>query len=87
MDYHFIAIILTALGVLASFWGITWKMSQYSDKKISKVYNRFDEYKDQFESKYVSKDVHQIVYENLQRKLDEVATDIKTLLRKNGFKE
>ena len=64
-------------------------MANDCKKSISRVYQRFDEYKDHLEEmsfkNFVTKEVHDIKYDQLKSSLDEIKSDVKTLVRKaNG---
>ena len=65
--------------------GAVWNMSETCKRSISRIYTRFDEYKQHLESTHVSKEVHDIKYQQLEKTLDEIRLDVKTLVRKaNG---
>ena len=54
-------------------------------KSIGRVYQRFDEYKEHLEKTHVSREVHDIKYEQLKGDLKEIKADVKSLLKKaNG---
>ena len=69
------------LGLLATFWGITWKMEQDMGKKLGKVYNRFDEFKKNIEATHVRKEVCEVVHRQLGADMSEVKADVKELLK------
>jgi len=78
-----------AIATVLSVWGIVWKMTQDVKKEghdgRSTLYRRFDEYKEHLERTHVSKEVHNIQYTQIEKKMDEIAADVKTLVRKaNG---
>jgi hypothetical protein len=52
-------------------------------KSISRVYERFDEYKAHMESTHVSKEFFALVHKQLVEDIIEIKGDVKTLLR-NG---
>ena len=81
MDFKFLAPLLTGLGLLATFWGITWKMGTDTDSKIGRIYKRFDEYKDHIESTHTRREVCNIVHEQVATDLKELKQDIKALLK------
>ena len=71
----------TAVVIIAA----VWNMAEGCKKSISRVYTRFDEYKQHLEQTHVSKEVHDIKYDQLKASLDEIKSDVKTLVRKaNG---
>jgi len=80
-DMWIVAPILTGLGVLATFWGITWKMGTDTDSKIGRIYKRFDEYKDHIEDTHTRREVCTIIHEQVASDLTEMKKDIKALLR------
>ena len=53
------------------------------DKKISRVYERLDETKVSQEATYTRKDVCMVLHKQIADALDEIKTDLKSLL-KNG---
>lgn len=55
--------------------------------QISNVYRRFDEYKDHSEEKFVLQAVHNVQYDNLDKKVDEIKTDVKKLLAKSETRD
>ena len=77
---------LFAIGVL----GLIWKIGTDSTKKIEgitkSIFKRFDEHKEKNREDFVSKDVCKIVSKQMQIDIGEIKTDVKILLRKNGFK-
>ena len=75
----------TGFSLLATFWGITWKMSQDTDKKFGTMYRRFDEYKDHLERTHTRKEVCDVKHEQIATDLTEIKKDVKELLKKaNG---
>jgi len=71
----------TAVVIIAA----VWNMAEGCKKSIGRIYLRFDEYKQHLESTHVSKEVHDIKYQQLEKTLDEIRLDVKTLVRKaNG---
>ena len=73
--------ILTGLGVLATFWGITWKLGQDMDGKVVTIYKRFDVFKKNVEATHVRKEVCAIMHEQLSADMQEVKKDVKELLK------
>jgi hypothetical protein len=61
-------------------------MKKERDEKIVRIYERFDEYKNHFEEKHVSKDICQILNKQIKDDVSEIKADVKELLklRKNG---
>ena len=73
--------LITGLGLLATFWGITWKMSQDTDKKVGRMFKRFDEYKKNLEGTHVRREVCDLHVEQMSDNIAEIKDDIKHLLR------
>ncbi len=73
--------IATGLSLLATFWGITWKMGQDCDKKIGTIYRRFDEYKAHLEDTHVRREVCELHVHQISNDLQEVKADVKALLK------
>ena len=71
-----------ALGILA----LVWKMNATNEKKTGNIFKRFDQHKEHVDKTYVRKDMCQVLNERLFDTIEEVKQDVKTLLRKNGFK-
>ena len=59
-------------------------MAAECKKNISRVYERFDEYKTHMESTHVSKEFFTFVHKQLVEDILEIKSDVKTLLR-NGY--
>ena len=75
----------TGIGTAIIVIGAVWNMSNDCKKSIGRVYSRFDEYKQHLETTHVSREVHDIKYKQLEKLLDEIKVDVKTLVRKaNG---
>lgn len=72
-----------AVGIL----GLIWKISIDSNKKVDTVFKRFDQHKEAIKEEFVNKDVCKILNTQMQRDIGEIKTDVKLLLRKNGFKD
>ena len=77
---HLIAV-APMLGILATFWGITWKMSQDTDKKVTRMFQRFDEYKNHLEGTHTRREVCDVKHEQLTRDVSEIKKDVKDLLK------
>jgi len=71
-----------ALGVL----GFMWKVAGDSNKKAETIFRRFDEYKKEVKTEFVSKEGCGIRHDQITRDLQEIKTDVKILLR-NGNHE
>ena len=69
------------VSLLAAFWGITWKMSDAMDKKMGRMYQRFDEYKEHLEGTHVRREVCNIMHEQLRNDVTEIKKDVKDLLK------
>jgi len=88
-----------AIGTVLSVFILVWKMTndvrRGCDKKMADckkecddhrtvVYRRFDEHKDHMETTHVSKEVHDIKYEQMKETMDEIKTDVKELLNRGS---
>ena len=71
-------------GGLLALFAFLWKSIGDQNKKISRVYGRFDEYKNHFEEKHVSKDICQILHKGIKDDVSEIKADVKSLLRKSN---
>ena len=74
-------LVIPGLGLLATFWGITWKMSQDTDKKVTRMFQRFDEYKEHLESTHTRKEVCDVKHEQLRSDVMEIKKDVKELIK------
>lgn len=54
-------------------------------QKRSRIYERFDEERDEVERVYVRKDVHNAKYDAIEKDVTEIKGDVKKLLTKNGL--
>ena len=80
-----IEIYATAVGTIVIVIGVVITMATECRKQINRVYQRFDEYKEHLEKTHVSKEVHDIKYDQLKSDINEIKTDVKQLLKKaNG---
>ena len=52
-----INVIAAVLGMVVTLWGITWKMSKDTDRKIGKMFSRFDEFKEHMEITHTRREV------------------------------
>ena len=68
--------------ILLGVFGLMWKMQAESTNKIGIMFKRFDEYKEKMKVDHVSRDVCKIVHENVNRDLQEIKADVKTLLNR-----
>ena len=87
MDATSIIQIIFSGGILVLIWRIHVNGQNTMKEKVDGVFKRFDQFKRDTKQDYVSKDVHKIIYEKMDRDIQEIKTDVKTLLRKNGFKD
>lgn len=85
MDAGMIIQVVFSGGILGLIWRIHVAGQKTMEEKVAAVFKRFDQFKRDTKTDYVSKDVHKIVYEKMDRDIQEIKTDVKTLLRKNGF--
>jgi len=81
----FFAPLVTGLGLLGTFWGITWKMGQDTDKKVGRIYQRFDEFKDHLEETHTRREVCEIQHKQLKEDLNEIKSDVKAILKRIKF--
>ena len=70
-------------GLLALFI-MVFKNNSDVNTKVSRVYQRLDEYKSHFEDKHVSKDICQILHKQIKDDVAEIKADVKTLIRKSN---
>ena len=80
-----INVIAAVLGMVVTLWGITWKMSKDTDRKIGKMFSRFDEFKEHMEITHTRREVCDIQHTQLKNDLTEIKLDVKTLLKKLKF--
>ena len=73
------------IGTATAVITVVAKMSNDYKKSISRVYDRFDEYKQHLESTHVSKELFSIIHKQLVVDISEIKADVKQLL-KNGTK-
>ena len=77
---------VVALGTIVAVVGLCWKMAydmkKSCDEKIRRMYARFDEHKAHMEATHVSKEVHDLKYEQMKETMDEIKTDVKELLNR-----
>lgn len=87
--------IITVTGIIGIF-GLVWKANKDSDSKVSRLYSRLDEIKQDNEIKFTRKDVcelqHKQVNDNFDRvkeTLGEMKSDIKEIknILNNGHKQ
>jgi len=82
-----------ALATVLAVMGIVWKMNADIKKNCERhlkhcadgrdtVYRRFDEYKEHLERTHVSKEVHDIKYDQIKESVDEIKADVKELLNR-----
>ena len=79
--------VITSLGVVVVGFGFTiWRVGngikEDVDKKIRRNYQKVDEIRET----HVSKEVCGILHDHLKKKVDEISSDVKKLLGKNGIK-
>ena len=80
-----IEVYATAVGTIAIVTGVMVATMRECSRKVGVIFKRFDDYKDHLERTHVSKEVHDIKYQQLEKTLDEIRLDVKTLIRKaNG---
>ena len=82
--------IVALVGLVA---GLIWNqhrevsgMDAKNESRIKRVYERIDEEKEKTHEHFVTKEVCGILHKQLLTDLAEIKTDVKTILRKNGFK-
>jgi len=86
MDATMIIQIAFSGGILLLIWRMHTDSKKTMEEKVAGVFKRFDQFKRDVKDDYVSKDVNKIQYDKMDRDIQEIKTDVKTLLRKNGFK-
>jgi len=85
MDAGMIVQIIFSGGILGLIWRIHVNGQKGMEDKVGAVFKRFDQFKRDVKEDYVSKDVNTIQYDKMDRDIQEIKSDVKTLLRKNGF--
>lgn len=68
------------LGIVA----MVFKNGKDADSKVSRIYQRFDEYKQHLEGRMVSKDVCEVHTQQMISDIKDIKQDVKELLRRNG---
>lgn len=76
--------LLAILGFTIKLNGDISKARSESQDKVERVYERFDEYKESFENKHVSKDICQVLHKQIKDDVAEIKADVKTLIRKSN---
>jgi len=71
-------------GGLLGIFVMMFKNNADTNKKIGRIYGRFDDYKEHFEDRYTSKDVCKAHHEHLETDIKEIKDNVKELLRRNG---
>lgn len=66
--------------------GLVMANNKDNEQKISRVYKRLDEVKDNVETKFTPVKVCEVLHKQIDNKLTEISTDIKVLLKNNGHK-
>ena len=72
-------------GMIALFVAVMAN-NNHNSKKVSRVYERMDECKEDVDKKFQTKEVCSILQTQLANDINEIKLDVKTILRKNGFK-
>jgi len=69
---------MIALATIVTIVGLSWKiahqMKTACDVKISRMYKRFDEHKTHMEGTHVSREVHDLKYDQMKETMDEINT-------------
>lgn len=81
MDTQFISHAIEG-GVLLSLLGLMWKVGTDSNSRSQTLFKRFDDYKREVKNEHVHKDVCKIIHENMNRDIQEIKTDVKTLINR-----
>ena len=71
-----------AIGIL----GFMWKVAGDSNKKVETIFRRFDEYKREMKTQFVSKEGCGIRHDQIMRDISEIKTDVKILVRNGNGK-
>ena len=71
-----------AIGIL----GFMWKVAGDSNKKVETIFRRFDEYKREMKTEFVSKEGCGIRHDQIMRDISEIKTDVKILVRNGNGK-
>ena len=87
LDWVLTGGLLIIVGCYISTYIYIGKVKDAEEKKRLRIYERVDEIKEANKVEFVNKDLCKVLHEQLSRDISEIKTDIKLLLRKNGFKE
>jgi hypothetical protein len=71
-------------GGLLALFAMLFKHTKEVNAKISRVYGRLDEVKDDTEGKYTRKDMCSTLHKQLRDDIQDIKSDVKELLRRNG---
>ena len=63
-----------------------FQTNKNNSDKISRVYKRIDDVKDGIKKDYVQEKVCNALHRSLKDDISEIKTDVKLILRKNGYK-
>ena len=77
--------ILVISGFSIATYRYVGKIKDEDEKKRSRIYERLDEVKEVISEKFVHKDMCEVLHKQVSSDLTEIKTDLKLLLRKNGF--
>ena len=68
--------------VVVGMLGFMWKIATDASNRSATLFKRFDQFKEDTKRDHVSKDVCAVVHETINRDLQEIKTDVKTLLNR-----
>ena len=71
-------------GGLLAIFGAMIHNNRSNDSKVSRVYKRLDEVKDQHDVKYVSQAICSVLHKQIKDDVFEIKKDVKELLKRNG---
>lgn len=74
-----------AIGLTGIFVGLFMKIADRGASKRKSIYERIEEERKDAEDKYVPIKVCEVTSRNIEKKLDSISTDVKTIISKNGW--
>lgn len=73
-------------GLLAIFSAVVMN-NRDNNSKVRRLYTRLDEVKERSDNLYTNKDVCEVHTKQMKGDIQEIKTDVKELLRRNGGKQ
>lgn len=75
---------ISSIGLVAII-GLVFKTNRDNDAKVTRLYQRLDESKQNQEDKYTRKEICAVLHTQLNHDISEIKGDIKILLKHNGY--